>query len=87
MVYDNIVEALENKNLVEAHELLEKSLYHKVGVILEEKKKQVVAKTFTDKHLSEEDEATIFKASRRKAFKEQMHTLKLNKDQHPEKKV
>ena len=46
MVNTNIITSIENKDFIGAHDLIEKNLYHKAGVILEEKKKEVVAKTW-----------------------------------------
>jgi len=69
MPLKNIIKAIENKQLLVAHELLEKTLYTRAGVLLEEKKKQVAAKVFP---IKEADEKTIFKADQRKALKEKM---------------
>ena len=74
-----IIEALENKQFLKAHELIEKTLYSKAGLILEEKKKQVAAKSFPGKKLEGKDEKTIFNASRRQALKEKMNKLKQKK--------
>lgn len=77
MVNTNIITSIENKDFIGAHDLIEKNLYYKTGVILEEKKKEVVAKTWkTIDTLPGKDEKEKLKASRRKAFKEKMKHLK-----------
>jgi hypothetical protein len=81
MAQNNIIEAIENKQFLMAHEVIEKSLYRRAGVIIEEKKKQVSAKSFPGKHLTGSDEKTIFNASRRQAFKEKIKKLGKKKEE------
>ena len=73
MPLKNIVEYIENQNHLKAHELLEQALYTRAGVLLEEKKKQVAAKSFP---IKEADEKEIFKADKRKALKDKIKKLK-----------
>jgi hypothetical protein len=80
MSQTHIIVALENKEYLAAHELLEKSLYRKTGIILEEKKKQIAAKSYPGKVLLGNDEKTIFNNSRRQAFKEKMKKLNSKKE-------
>jgi hypothetical protein len=84
MAQTNFIQAIENKSLLQAHELLEKTLYRKAGVFLEEKRKQVSAKMWPSKNLTESDEKTIFKAARRKSLKDKMKQLKIKKDKEKE---
>ena len=77
----NIIESVENKEFLMAHELLEKSLYSKAGILLEEKKKQVAAKSYPGKKIAGNDEKTIFNASRRQAFKDKMKKLGKKKEE------
>ena len=67
MPIKDIIEAIENKQSLKATELLEKTLYLKVGVLLEEKKKQVSAKTWPPESEDKKKERT--KADRRKDLK------------------
>jgi len=76
MPLKNIIEAIEKKQSLRATELLEKSLYIKAGVLLEEKKKQVAARTWPARNI---DKAKS-KADRRKMLKE-----KLKKEEKAEK--
>jgi len=69
MPLKTVIDAIENKKLLLAHELLEKDLYTRAGLILEEKKKQVAAKTWPNK---EPDEKALLKANKRKALKEKL---------------
>jgi hypothetical protein len=90
MVKTDIITAIENKDYLRSTELLERSLYQKAGVILEEKKKQVVAKTWKAiDTLPGSDEKAKLNASRRKAFKDKMKHLKHgeNKEQHEDAKA
>ena len=70
-----IVKAIQDGNALEAHTLIEEALVEKTGAILEEKKKQTVAKTYSGKKLAGKDEKSILKSSLRKAFKEKMGKL------------
>jgi hypothetical protein len=75
-----IIAAIENGNLIEAQGLLTNSLYTRAGAFLEEKKKQVVAKTWgknrAKQNLTESDSKSIFNAARRKAVREKMLKLR-----------
>jgi hypothetical protein len=88
MANTDIITAVENKDYLRSNELLERSLYQKAGVLLEEKKKQVAARTWAPiDTLPGADEKAKLNASRRKAFKDKMKHLKHgeNKEQHEEK--
>jgi hypothetical protein len=75
-----IVSAVENGNHFQAYELLEKTLYRKAGLFLEEKKKIVAAKTWPTRNLTESNEKEILKSSRRKALKEKLKKEKVPKE-------
>ena len=68
----NIVDAIEHKQSLQATELLEKTLYIKAGVFLEEKKKQVAAKTWPSRNINESSEKLKTKSERRKEFVEKL---------------
>jgi hypothetical protein len=68
----NIVNAIEHKQSLQATELLEKTLYIKAGVFLEEKKKQVAAKTWPAHNINESSDKLKTKAERRKEFAEKL---------------
>jgi hypothetical protein len=72
MTDTTIVTAIENKNHFQAYELLEKTLYRKAGIFLEEQKKIVAAKTWPARNLTESNEKEILKSSRRKALKKKL---------------
>ena len=74
MTDTKLITAIESKNHLEAYELLEKTLYRKAGVLLEEKKKVVAAKTWPT--IKESDEKEVLKASRRKSLKEKLKKVK-----------
>ena len=68
-----IIDAIEKKQSLQATELLEKSLYIKAGVLLEEKKKQVSAKTWpAGKEMDKNKE----KSERRKVLMEKLKKKK-----------
>jgi hypothetical protein len=81
MPQKNIIEAVENKQFLQVQELTERALYRKAGLILEEQKKKVAAKSYSGKELSGQDEKTIFNASRRQAFKEKIKKLGTKKEE------
>ena len=71
-----LITAIENQNHLEAYDILEKTLYRKAGIILEEKKKMVSAKTWPTRNLTESNEKEIIKTSRRKLLKEKLKKSK-----------
>lgn len=66
-----IIKSIEEKNLIQAHNLLEKTLDNKAGALLNEKRKQVAAK-YWPANITEAVEKTKAKAERRKEFKEKL---------------
>jgi hypothetical protein len=79
MPLKNIIEAIEKKQSLYATELLEKSLYNKAGILLEEKKKQVAAKTWPARNITKSDDKAKSKADRRKMLKEKLKKEKVEK--------
>jgi hypothetical protein len=73
---NKIIASIESGKLVEVQELLGAAITEKVNFILEEKKKEVVAKTWNTQTLKEADEKSLFKAAKRKSFQAKMKSLK-----------
>jgi hypothetical protein len=73
MANSGIVKSIEEKNLIHAHDLVEKTLYRKAGSLLEEKRKQIAAK-YWPAQLTEavEKDKSKEKAEKRKALKEKL---------------
>lgn len=66
-----VIKFIEEKNLIQAHDLLEKSLDRKAGAMLNEKRKQVAAK-YWPATLAEAVDKTKEKAVRRQVLKEKL---------------
>ena len=75
----NIIDAIERKQSLHATELLENSLAVKAGIILEEKKKQVAAKSWPSRSITEAVDKNKEKAERRKEFIEKVKKKKTEK--------
>lgn len=74
---DEIVECIEKGFIYEAHEKINRKLYTKVAVILEEVKKKVAAKTFKAKEEVDvdpkaDDPDKEMKMAKRQKFKREM---------------
>lgn len=78
MADTRIIKAIETKDHIGAHELVKKSLYGRLGTVLEEKRKEVAHKTWPSVNLTE-DAKSNFNASRRQALREKMLKLKAAK--------